>query len=166
MKRWPAWPPEVPRAVSATEPVRISVQPTLEDVITDNTSLILFQLIAFATLPMISAVFALAVMRREVDRDTLQPVFYGQCFATTPVVLLFSIAQTLTRLPETAANIPAGFLFIVATIFYVTVEALWFALEAKRTPLYGVFWAIAAFVLSVLVLSGIALLFSGNGAAI
>ena len=86
--------------------------------------------------------------------------------ATTPVVLLFSIAQTLTRLPETAANIPAGFLFIVATIFYVTVEALWFALEAKRTPLYGVFWAIAAVVLSVLVLSGIALLFSGNGAAI
>ena len=81
---------------------------------------------------MISAVFALAVMRREVDRDTLQPVFYGQCFATTPVVLLFSIAQTLTRLPETAANIPAGFLFIVATIFYVTVEALWFALEAKN----------------------------------
>lgn len=138
----------------------------LANMITDNTSLILFQLIAFATLPMISAVFALAVMRREVDRDTLQPVFYGQCFATTPVVLLFSIAQTLTRLPETAANIPAGFLFIVATIFYVTVEASWFALEAKRTPLYGVFWAIAAFVLSVLVLSGIALLFSGNGAAI
>ena len=46
-------------------------------------------------------------------------------------MLLFSIAQTLTRLPETAANIPAGLLFIVATIFYVTVEASWFALEAK-----------------------------------
>ena len=42
----------------------------LANMITDNTSLILFQLIAFATLPMISAVFALAVMRREVDRDT------------------------------------------------------------------------------------------------
>ena len=110
----------------------------LANMITDNTSLILFQLIAFATLPMISAVFALAVMRREVDRDTLQPVFYGQCFATTPVVLLFSIAQTLTRLPETAANIPAGFLFIVATIFYVTVEALLVCARGERTPLYGV----------------------------
>ena len=60
----------------------------LATMITDNTSLILFRLIAFASLPVISAVFALAVMRRPVDRDTLQPIFYGQCFVTTPVVLL------------------------------------------------------------------------------
>ena len=80
----------------------------LAGLITDNTSLILFRLIAFASLPIISAVFALAVMRRPVDRDTLQPLFYAQCFVTTPVVLLFSIAETLTRLPQPAANIPAG----------------------------------------------------------
>lgn len=138
----------------------------LASMITDNTSLILFQLFAFATLPMISAVFALAVMRRQVDRDTLQPVFYGQCFVTTPVVLLFSIGETLTRLPEPEANIPAGFLFVVATLFYVVVEAAWFAHETKRTHLIGALWAVAAFALSVVALGGIALLFGGNSAEV
>jgi hypothetical protein len=138
----------------------------LASMITDNTSLILFQLVAFATLPMISAVFALAVMRRPVDRDTLQPIFYGQCFVTTPVVLLFSIAETLTRLPQPEANIPAAVLFIAATIFYLVVEAAWFVHEAKRPWLIAFAWAVAAFLLSVLFAGGIGLLFSGNSAEV
>jgi hypothetical protein len=134
----------------------------LASMITDNTTLILFRLVAFALLPMISAVFALAVMRRPVDRDTLQPVFYGQCFLTTPVVLLFSIGEALTRLPQSAANIPAAFLFVAATIFYIAAEASWFAHEGKRLRPIGVLWAVAAFVMSVLVLGATAWLFSGS----
>jgi hypothetical protein len=107
-------------------------------------------------------VFALAVMRRPVDRDTLQPVFYGQCFLTTPVVLLFSIGEALTRLPQSAANIPAAFLFVAATIFYIAAEASWFAHEGKRLRPIGVLWAVAAFVMSVLVLGATAWLFSGS----
>jgi hypothetical protein len=134
----------------------------LAAMITDNTSLILFRLVAFASLPVIAGVFALAVMRRPVDRDTLQPMFYAQCFATTPVVLLFSVAETLTRLPQPAANIPAGLIFVAATLFYVGVEASWFAQEAKRPPLSGVLWAVSAFAMSVLVLSVTVLLFTGT----
>ena len=133
----------------------------LATMITDNTSLILFRLIAFATLPVISGVFALAVMRRPVDRDTLQPVFYGQCFVTTPVVLLFSTAATITRLPQTAANIPATFLFVAAALFYVTVEAAWFVWEAKRSKSVGIAWALASFLLCSLALGATILLFSG-----
>lgn len=133
----------------------------LATMITDNTSLILFRLIAFASLPVISAVFALAVMRRPVDRDTLQPIFYGQCFVTTPVVLLFSTAATLTRLPEPAANIPAGLLFIAASVFYMAVEAAWFVYETKGRPLAGMLWAFAAFALCLLALGATVLLFAG-----
>jgi hypothetical protein len=133
----------------------------LATMITDNTSLILFRLVVFASLPVISAVFALAMMHRPVDRDTLQPVFYGQCFVTTPVVLLFSIGATLTRLPDPAANYPAGFLFILAAVFYVGVEAAWFAYEAKHGPLFSFMWALAAFVLCALALGVTLLLFAG-----
>ena len=133
----------------------------LAAMITDNTSLILFRLVAFATLPVISGVFALAVMRRPVDRDTLQPVFYGQCFVTTPVVLLFSIGATLTRLPQAAANIPATILFVAASAFYIAVEAAWFVWETKRSTAVGIAWAIAAFVLCALALNTIVLLFAG-----
>ena len=138
----------------------------LANMITDNTSLILFRLVAFASLPMLSGVFALVIMRRPVDRDTLQPVFYGQCFVTTPVVLLFSVAETITRLPQTAANIPAVILFAAATVFYIATEAAWFAHDAKRRPLTGLLWALAAFTIAVLVLGGIALMFSGRSAEV
>jgi len=133
----------------------------LAAMITDNTSLILFRLVAFATLPVISGVFALAVMRRPVDRDTLQPVFYGQCFVTTPVVLLFSIGATLTRLPQAAANIPAAILFVIASVFYISVEAAWFVWEAKRSKAAAIAWAISAFILCTLALNAVVLLFAG-----
>src|SRR4051812_22597915 len=133
----------------------------LATMITDNTSLILFRLVAFATLPVISGVFALAAMRRPVDRETLQPVFYGQCFVTTPVVLLFSTAATITRLPQPDANIPATLLFITAALFYIAVEACWFVWESKRSAAIGVVWAIAAFALCLLALGAIVLLFAG-----
>ena len=133
----------------------------LAALIQDNTSLILFRLIAFSSLPIISGAFALGVMRRPLDRVTLQPPFYDQCFVTTPVVLLCSIAETLTRLPQPAANIPAALLFIIATVFYISVEAAWFTKEARRGPLFGVLWAVAVFLMSAIVLAGTALLFAG-----
>jgi len=129
--------------------------------IQDNASVILFRLVAFASMPIISGALALAAMHRPLDRITLQPLFYAQCFATTPVVLLCSVAATLTRLPQPAADIPAGLLFAAASAFYVGVEAVWFTREAKRGPVIGILWAVAVFGLSVLVLAAIIWLFAG-----
>jgi hypothetical protein len=133
----------------------------LAALIQDNTSLILFRLIAFSSLPVIAGAFALKVMGRPTDRVTLQPLFYAQCFVTTPVVLLCSVAETLTRLPQTAANIPAAILFGAATLFYIAVEAAWFSREARRSRATGILWALAVFAMSALVLAATALLFAG-----
>jgi hypothetical protein len=133
----------------------------LAGLISDNTSLILFRLVAFASLPVIAGAFALAAMKRPVDRVTLQPLFYAQCFVTTPVVLLCSIGETLTRLPSPTANIPAGFLFAAAAIFYVGVEATWFTREAKSAQSFGFLWAAAALAMSAIVLAITMLLFAG-----
>ena len=134
----------------------------LAAMITDNTSVILFRLITFALLPIIAGVCALAMLRRPVDRDTLQPLFYAQCFVTPPVVLASSIAETLTRLPQTAANPPAALLFAAAMAFYIGVEATWFVREAKRSIVVGLIWAIATFAISVVVVGATVLLFSGE----
>jgi hypothetical protein len=154
-------------AANAVEVAVAGNNPLIDDgiglagMITDNTSLILFRLVVFASLPMIASVFALGVLRRTVDRDTLQPVFYAQCFATTPVVLLCSIAETLTRLPQTAANIPAAILFAAAAIFYVGVEGSWFTHEAKRSRGVGMAWAVASLLMSAIALAALILLFRG-----
>lgn len=131
----------------------------LAAMISDHTSLILFRLLVFATLPVIAGAFALAAMRRPLNRDTLQPLFYAQCFATTPVVLLCSIAETVTRLPNPAANIPAALMFATAALFYLGVEASWFSREAKRGWLAAILWAVAALAMSLVVLAAAVLLF-------
>ena len=104
----------------------------LANMITDNTSPILFQLIALATLPMISAVFALAVMRREVDRIPFNRSSMAMLRDDARRVAVQHRPDGSRACLETAANIPAGFLFIVATIFYVTVEALWSATRGEE----------------------------------
>src|SRR3954447_23424134 len=133
----------------------------LASLITDNTTLILFQLVVFATLPVIAGAFALAAMRKPLDRDTLQPLFYAQCFTTAPVVLMCSVGEALTRLPQPAANIPAAILFAAAAIFYLAVETSWFARESERGRSAGILWAGAALVISIAVLALILALFSG-----
>ena len=156
--------------VVATNAIQVTVignNPLIDEgiglaaMITDNTSLILFRLVVFSSLPVIAGALALAAVGRAVDRNTLQPFFYAQCFATAPVVLLMSAGETLTRLPQSAANIPAVTLFVVAALFYLGVEATWFAHETKRGLFTGTLWAIIAFLTSALVVAGMTLLFSG-----
>ena len=133
----------------------------LAGLIQDNTSLIVYRLIAFASPPVIAGALALIATGRHVNRDTLQPLFYAQCFLTTPAVLLCSIAATLTRLPSAEANIPAAILVVAAIGFYIAVEATWFTREANRGPMIGFLWAVAVFALSALVVAATALLFAG-----
>jgi hypothetical protein len=133
----------------------------LAGLIQDNTSLILFRLIAFATLPIIAGAFGIAATGQPLDRVTLQPFFYAQCFTTTPVVLLCSIAECISRLPQAIADAAAQALLVVAALFYLGVEAVWFAREAGRGPLNGALWAIAALLASALVLAAALLLFAG-----
>lgn len=153
-------------AANAFEVVIVGNNPLIDDgiglagMITDNTSLILFRLVAFASVPVFAGAFALAVMGRPVDRLTLQPFFYAQCFATTPVVLLCSIAATLTRLPQPSANIPASVLFLGAAVFYIGVESSWFAREAKRSRLFSLSWALGSLIISLLLVSVAILLFT------
>ena len=132
----------------------------LAAMITDNTSLILFRLVVFASLPVIAGALALAAVGRAVDRNTLQPFFYAQCFATAPVVLLMSAGETLTRLPQSAANIPAAALCCGRAILPGGGSNL-VRHQTKRGLLTGTLWAIIAFITSALVVAGMTLLFSG-----
>lgn len=133
----------------------------LASLIQDNTSLILFRLIAFATLPVIAGALGIAATRQPLDRVTLQPYFYAQCFATTPVVLLCSVAECISRLPQRAADAAAQVMLVIAAMFYFALEAAWFTKESGRGFVNGGLWAILALVVSALILAAALLLFSG-----
>jgi hypothetical protein len=134
----------------------------LAALIQDNTSLILFRIVAFASLPIAVAAFAIRMKRRPLDRVTLQPLFYAQCFATTPVVLLSSLAGTLAHVESDAAALSAIALLLAATVFYLAVEASWFTRELKRGRLVGAACALAVLAISALLLAVTAALFAGD----
>lgn len=134
----------------------------LASMITDNTSLIFFRLVAFASLPVIAGTFALWMVGRPVDRITLQPAFYSQCFATTPVVLLCSIAASISRLTPNSADFAALALMVVAAVFYLAVQASWFARETRRGRRTGILCALAVLIMSAAALSATVFAFTGE----
>ena len=134
----------------------------LAALISDNTSLILFRIVIFASLPIVVGAFSLWTLKRPLDRSTLQPVFYAQCFATTPVFLAYSLTGTLSRTDDDWAKIAGGLLLLGATIFYFGVEAVWFKRELKRGWGVGIACALGVFVISALLMAFSALLFAGD----
>jgi hypothetical protein len=134
----------------------------LAGLIQDNTSLILFRLVSFASLPMIAATLGVAATRRPLDRGTLQPLFYAQCFATTPVVLLCTVSASLSRLPQRLFDDLAFAMFALAVVFFICVETAWFARETGRGKVVGFLWSVAAVLCSLLVLGLTALAFAGG----
>jgi hypothetical protein len=134
----------------------------LASLISDNTSLILFRIVMFASLPIVVGAFSLWTLGRPLDRTTLQPVFYAQCFVTTPEFLFYSIAGTLSRLENDWAKLGSAVLLLAGTVFYFGVQAAWFKRELKRGWGIGVACAGAVFVITILLLAFSALLFAGD----
>lgn len=134
----------------------------LAGLISDNTSLILFRIVIFASLPIVIGAFALRMLKRPLDRATLQPVFYAQCFATTPVFLAYSLTGTLSRIGGDWAKLVGAALLLCATIFYFGAEAAWFKRELKRGWGTGIACACAVFVITALLLAFSAFLFAGD----
>ena len=133
----------------------------LAALIQDNTTLLLFRLFIVATLPLIAAAFGVAATGRPLERSTLQPLFYAQCFATTPVVLMLSIGASVSRLPQAKADDAAYVILAAAGLFYIGVEASWFTRETQRGAVVGWLWTLAAFASSAAALALAVLLFSG-----
>ena len=84
--------------------------------ISDDTSLILLRLVAFAAFPLLTAVQTVRGLRKRLTRATLEPHFFAQCYATAPFALLTSLAATFSQVREDWSQLLAGGLlaFMVA----------------------------------------------------
>lgn len=94
-------------------------------IISDDTSLILLRLVAFASFPLI---FAVRTVRRNgrLTRSSLEPAFFSQCYANAPYALLVSLASTLWQLPDAASQTAAGLILVASALSFMAVETAWF----------------------------------------
>jgi len=94
--------------------------------ISDDTSLILVRLVAFAAFPLIFAVHTLRTQRVSLTRQSLEPVFFAQCYANAPFALAVSLAATLSQISGVWAPRVALALLVLSGIVFVAVQTTWF----------------------------------------
>jgi len=130
--------------------------------ISDDTSLILLRLVAFASFPLIFAVHTLRKQRVTLTRQSLEPAFFAQCYANAPFALIVSIAATLTQVPNIWTVSAALALFGLSGIGFVAVETMWFRKVLGVGVLRGFWNAVTAYAAAIAFMIAVGWLVAGE----
>lgn len=134
----------------------------LAGLVSDDTSLIVLRLLAFATFPVIIATYLVRRRKLALDRNTLEEPFYAQCYATAPFALAFSLAASMSQMHQQWASLAAALLLLSATIVWLWIQTLWMATRLKVGKISGFVHALIAYGQCLLVLLVLTWLMGGS----
>lgn len=108
----------------------------LTGLLADDWNLLVFRAVAFSLFPLVFGIIQLRANRARLTRTTFKPIFYSQCYAAVPFVVLTSLG-----LQFLGGHVPPSALFWVGCaavagglVWYGVVETLWLAQSAKLHP--------------------------------
>lgn len=131
----------------------------LAALVNDNTSLLLLRLALFGLFALVLAARKVHRSGTVINRDTLKPPFYAQCYAIAPFALLASGGVTIAISPDVRLA-PWG---LAATlggfIYYAVVQIRWFSVELGQTRLRSSLDVLFGMALSIAITLGLGLLF-------
>jgi hypothetical protein len=131
----------------------------LSALISDDTNLIIFRAICFSLFPLMMSLGLLRRQKRKLDRDTLRPPFYSQCYATAPFALVTGVVSLMLRHADDRVKLAAAALMLVVIAWYLTLQTMWFAQHLNTTKLRAFPTALGAYVLVLIALAAVAPLF-------
>jgi len=99
-------------------------------------NLLIVRSLIFAVFPLVFAFEHLKLSGQAPNRQTLRAPFFGQCYPASLFALLAGTATILVRDKHVAVQLGGLALFLLALVWYVTVEVIWF-----RTSLPDRRWA-------------------------
>jgi len=145
-------------AVNSTNPI-VASHHGLAGLVNDDTSLFLLRLTLFSAFALVLATLKVQRSSIDLDRDSLQPAFYAQCYAISPFALLIGIGTVLASHAHSFLQV-AGFAALLgAFLFYGTVQVRWFRQELGQSILRSFVDASIGMIASLTVTLGIGLLF-------
>ncbi|WP_076070309.1 hypothetical protein [Sphingomonas montana] len=115
-------------AVLGSNPIVRSNQ-GLAALVSDNTTLLLLRLVLFAIFAVVLATRKVRRSSVELERATLKPAFYAQCYAISPVALLSNVGITAFGHHHPALQVAGTLALVVAIVFYGAVQFRWFRQE-------------------------------------
>lgn len=125
----------------------------LSVLVSDDTSLIMMRMIFFGFFPLIMATRLVRLRGASLSHQSLKQPFYAQCYVTAPFALLNGLAATLVQYHQWQwAKELALALVVVAFLWYLTVQARWFADSLGTSLAKGVLHAIVATVGALLII--------------
>ena len=131
----------------------------LAGLINDDTSLLMLRLLLFSIFPLIMALRLVRSRGRGLNRNSLRPPFFSQCYVTAPFVLAVGIAVTVMQLPLRWAPL-AGFAgILVALLWFGLLQSRWFALRLNVSFARGFLTASVAMVECLAIVLLVAYLF-------
>ena len=133
----------------------------LAALVNDNTTLLLLRLVLFGLFALVLATRKVRRSGVAIDRDTLKPPFYAQCYAIAPFAFLASGGLTVLVSPIHNPILPilGTTAFIAAFLYYGIVQIRWFSRELKQSHLRSFADASIGMVLSCALTLGLGLLF-------
>lgn len=123
----------------------------LTGLLADDWNLLIFRAVAFSLFPLLFGLLQLRANRARLTRTTFKPIFYSQCYAAVPFVVLVSLSlQFFSDTNASALVLWIGVLILVAGFaWYGVVETLWLARSAKLPLVKSALFVTATLALSV-----------------
>jgi hypothetical protein len=131
----------------------------LAGLISDDTSLLALRLLLFSIFPLIMSLMLVRRRKLGLNRDTLKPPFYSQCYVAAPFMLLIGIAATIAQLGQIWSPVAAVALVAAALLWFGSLQTSWFARHLAVSLPRGFLIASIAMIECVVCVSVLARLF-------
>lgn len=124
-----------------------SVAQDAPSLLADPERMLVFRVFAFSLLPLVLSLRLMRDLSIRLDRDTLRPPFFSQCFITAPFALGIGIGLSLAAYRGPDGVVPGMIILAVSTGWYVRQQAHWFATKRGTGLRRGWTTALSTFVL-------------------
>jgi hypothetical protein len=128
----------------------------LAALVDSDFALLTLRLVLFSLFPLMMAVRLLRHQHIRLTHASLRRPFYGQCFTAAPLALLVGISTLVGGTGLPFGHLTGIALVLVAILWYLGVQAMWFARKLKVTFFSGLGQALIAMVLAFLMFVAVA----------
>jgi len=104
-----------------------------DGVLGDERNQLLYRAVLFSLLPLIVGVQRVWQNGLPLNRSTLRPAFYSQCYLAVPFVLAFDVSLVISQRPDAWAKPVAGGLFGAGLVWYIACLTTWFVRHNKAS---------------------------------
>ena len=109
----------------------------LDRLIDSDSTLIVLRVLVFSLFPLGMATRLVQRQKIGLNRKTLRPPFYSQCYVAAPFALVVGIAAILLKLEPTSLRVAGLVLMLAALLGYGALQARWFALHLGESHWRG-----------------------------